>query len=632
MQIMSFGAGGGQGLAEGGETLDGGLPAGGVIEGKLSGFSLEMGNPPKDGDRPQEELAQRDNVLPATAILGGADIAVSRMSGIAPEGEVADSGASEVSFKASGASSLSHDDGFPQYRDTKNAAPMSRLIHLGPHMAPQGNSAVLASLAKEDGAGSPDNPAFPSDTADGNKPVPTDVDMVTTTRAFPPADFAPGTRKQTRSASQTVFDEKSVGGPVVGSVRSKVLSESSGAIAAGEAAEKVTIVGQSGLADGPVRASKTDDPLPTKGSFSTPERTGASTGANSPDGVQVRFFPAPRIDHEVADVSRAPPRGQAFRDSDTALPSRELHEHAPDNGIRPGADSREIGPRKNQMITTGNPLPDDSRAVAVPRSTDVDVVSNRSPAVGNSETRAPKTDAHAGILADGDGRMPRDERRSRATEVQREPTRAPEPAWNRPVGPNGAVPTPLSVAPPSGERSPAMADTALLPGEIVPDSMPDGPVMDHLPASGSVDTARRTADVDFRQSHLARSVTQQIFESIRLPMDGSIEIRLSPDELGRVKLSMVPGEAGLVVQLVAERPETLDLLRRHADLLAAELRDAGYSGLQFSFSGEGGNKTQAFELSEDSPDTSGEPFASVKPAALRQASVAGSNSGLDIRL
>lgn len=632
MQIMSFGAGGGQGLAEGGETLDGGLPAGGVIDGKLSGFSLEMGNPPKNGDRLQEELAQRDSVLPATAALGGADIAVPRLHGIAPEGEVADSGASEVSFKASGASSLSHDSGLRQYRDTKNAEPMSRVTDAGPQMAPQGNSAVLASLAKEDGAGSPENPAFPSNTADGKKPAPTDVDMVTTARAFPPADFAPGTRKQTRSAPQTEIDEKSVGGPAVGSVRSKGLSESSGAIAAGEAAEKVTIVGQSGLADGPVRTSKTDDPLPTKGSFSTPERTGASTAANSPDGVQVRFFPASRIDRDAVDVSRVPPKGQAFRDSDSALPRRELHEHAPDKGIRPGVDSRENGPRKNQMITTGNPLPDDSRAVAVPRSTDVDVVSNRSPEVGNSETRAPKTDAHAGIFPDGDGRMPRDERRSRATEVQREPTRAPEPAWNRPAGPNGAVPTPLSVASPSGERSPVMADTALLPGEIVPDSMPDGPVIDHLPASGSVDTARRTADLDLRQSHLARAVTQQIFESIRLPMDGSIEIRLSPDELGRVKLSMVPGEAGLVVQLVAERPETLDLLRRHADLLAAELRDAGYSGLQFSFSGEGGNKTQAFELSEDSPDTSGEPFASVKPAAQRQASVAGSNSGLDIRL
>lgn len=104
--------------------------------------------------------------------------------------------------------------------------------------------------------------------------------------------------------------------------------------------------------------------------------------------------------------------------------------------------------------------------------------------------------------------------------------------------------------------------------------------------SGSGDSLRRIPEPEIRIATLARGATAQIAEAVRLPLDGSIEVRLSPEELGRVRVSMIPGEAGLVVQLVAERPETLELLRRHADLLAADLHDAGYTGLEFSFSRE----------------------------------------------
>jgi hypothetical protein len=100
------------------------------------------------------------------------------------------------------------------------------------------------------------------------------------------------------------------------------------------------------------------------------------------------------------------------------------------------------------------------------------------------------------------------------------------------------------------------------------------------------DSLRRTPEPEIRLATLARGATSQIAEAVRLPLDGSIEVRLSPEELGRVRVSMIPGEAGLVIQLVAERPETLELLRRHADLLAADLQDAGYTGLEFSFSRE----------------------------------------------
>lgn len=104
------------------------------------------------------------------------------------------------------------------------------------------------------------------------------------------------------------------------------------------------------------------------------------------------------------------------------------------------------------------------------------------------------------------------------------------------------------------------------------------------------DHVRHLHGIETRPVPMARAVVAQISDAVSFPMDGSVELRLSPEELGRVKVSMTPGEGGLVVQLVVERQETLDLLRRHVDMLAEDLGRAGYSGLEFTFSNEGGER------------------------------------------
>lgn len=139
---------------------------------------------------------------------------------------------------------------------------------------------------------------------------------------------------------------------------------------------------------------------------------------------------------------------------------------------------------------------------------------------------------------------------------------------------------------PAGEVMSAILSSADPSGHTASDVLLDTMDAGQPGQSGSGDTLRRTQETDIRITTLARGATAQIAEAVRLPLDGSIEVRLSPEELGRVRVSMIPGEAGLVIQLVAERPETLELLRRHADLLAADLHDAGYTGLEFSFSRE----------------------------------------------
>ncbi len=64
---------------------------------------------------------------------------------------------------------------------------------------------------------------------------------------------------------------------------------------------------------------------------------------------------------------------------------------------------------------------------------------------------------------------------------------------------------------------------------------------------------------------------------------GQVEVILSPQELGPVRLEFRTVGDTLHVLLATERPETLDLMRRHGDALVAELRQAGYAGASLSF-------------------------------------------------
>lgn len=66
----------------------------------------------------------------------------------------------------------------------------------------------------------------------------------------------------------------------------------------------------------------------------------------------------------------------------------------------------------------------------------------------------------------------------------------------------------------------------------------------------------------------------------------AVEISLGPDELGRVRMSLVTSEAGVSIAITAERPETLELLRRHSDMLSQEFLRLGYEQTAFEFGEE----------------------------------------------
>jgi flagellar hook-length control protein FliK len=130
---------------------------------------------------------------------------------------------------------------------------------------------------------------------------------------------------------------------------------------------------------------------------------------------------------------------------------------------------------------------------------------------------------------------------------------------------------------------------------------------------------------------MTRHVAQQLIEMAKLAPDRPIEIALNPQELGRVRMMLHPSDGGMQVALVADRPETIDLLRRNIEMLASEFRELGYTSVSFTFSGNGsgrdGHMTSGDKadqaVPQDAPDQT-----SLTPARLSIAP----NGGVDLRL
>lgn len=102
---------------------------------------------------------------------------------------------------------------------------------------------------------------------------------------------------------------------------------------------------------------------------------------------------------------------------------------------------------------------------------------------------------------------------------------------------------------------------------------------------GADASAQMTVSPRFHSAAVAHApVHRQLGEAI-LRIDGSLaEVALSPEELGSVRLMITRESTGLIISLHAERPETLELMRRNADLLQQELSDEGSPAAELRFS------------------------------------------------
>lgn len=108
-------------------------------------------------------------------------------------------------------------------------------------------------------------------------------------------------------------------------------------------------------------------------------------------------------------------------------------------------------------------------------------------------------------------------------------------------------------------------------------------------ALGAVQAKAETKTAAFGTSsgaQAARHVAGQMYEAMTRSSDRSIDVFFSPSELGRVRLTLSPTELGMIVNVAAERTETLDLMRRHSDVLSQEFQSLGYGDTGFTFTRE----------------------------------------------
>ena len=150
-------------------------------------------------------------------------------------------------------------------------------------------------------------------------------------------------------------------------------------------------------------------------------------------------------------------------------------------------------------------------------------------------------------------------------------------AWPREVALPAIVPSPLTSLP--GTESVQRSDLGILSV-----SAPSG--ADAARPAPFLTTAGPPPGFE-----TAQAISRQILD--RLPPAGGprFEIALAPAELGNVTLRLIGTDAGSLLVVQADRPETVDLMRRHIGMLESELRSLGHDALTVRFGGHGSGST-----------------------------------------
>ncbi len=168
------------------------------------------------------------------------------------------------------------------------------------------------------------------------------------------------------------------------------------------------------------------------------------------------------------------------------------------------------------------------------------------------------------------------------------------------------------LAPRMGEKTPATAANNPLAGpaaSLVADTTAGEPQahstmtredrgveFDRL-ASSRVEVTTGAAE---RNVHI-HAVRDQIAAAVTARQgDNRLEVRLDPPELGRVTIGF-ESDGGDIVRAVlsADSPETLQLMRRNADVFQRMLEDQGFTGLDLQFSDHGPQENPAEQANDN---------------------------------
>lgn len=204
-------------------------------------------------------------------------------------------------------------------------------------------------------------------------------------------------------------------------------------------------------------------------------------------------------------------------------------------------------------------------------------------------------------------------------------------------GPAGArqTPTRQEAVTPGTTASPVGGAQALAP---VPESAPPAPADAEPLTAVSVPAPSTTPGLSggavAPPPAAAQQAAQQILAGLPQGPGGPLrdqptEIALDPPELGRVRMVLSDAGGTLTLQITADRPETLDLMRRHAELLQQEFARAGLGDTSFSFAGRQGDGGEA---GRDAPGESCEAPAADAAAPAPTDPPGAADGRLDLRL
>lgn len=229
---------------------------------------------------------------------------------------------------------------------------------------------------------------------------------------------------------------------------------------------------------------------------------------------------------------------------------------------------------------------------------------------------APAAPSAAGSAPEPDARAPAD-----LATTDSAPVRSPA-AGNRRNPPAATETTAALPIAPAEDGSPAAPGPFAAPAEVAglgPATLA-GPLPDRSHPHGA-------------HAPLPAGFGHRLAETVAHFPDRPVELTLSPEELGRVKMTLTTQDGALSLAIQADRPETVDLMRRHIDQLAQDFRDLGFTSLSFSFAqgdastAGGQDRGDAAPAETEAEIRSAATISNPHPAARDHAS-----GGLDLRL
>lgn len=165
------------------------------------------------------------------------------------------------------------------------------------------------------------------------------------------------------------------------------------------------------------------------------------------------------------------------------------------------------------------------------------------------------------------------------------------------------------------------AGRVLTAGEIDFAATGPGPGLSRAPAADPA--APQPGHLRVPPAHVAEALARQ--------PERALEITLTPEEMGRVRFTLVTGDSGTTIVINTERPDSLDLIRRYAQDLVDEFRRQGFGTVDLEFQDRTRHQRQGPpEILSTGPDAAHDSTAPVPENTAPRPPVR--TTGLDLRI